>query len=556
MDERPPIHPALARYRDTPPKHLRTYPDLHEHVLALAREGLLVVVDETINKDTEMHPLVRWQYRGGIPEPERKAFLFTQPTDSKSRHFDIAVLVAGLAANRDVYRVGFGKPLEDIGRAWVNAVANPIAPRVIENAPCQEVVLTGSDLDQDGNSLDGLPVPISTPGWDNAPYLSAGHYITKDPDSGIQNLGNYRGQLKAPRRLGMNPSVELRAGIYAHWEKYKARGEPMPCAVVVGCPPVISYASVQKLASDLDELAVAGGIAGGPINVVRAKTVDLLVPAEAEIVIEGFINTEMLEPEAPFGESHGYVNLQEYNAFMDVTAITRRRHPILTSFISQVTPSESSVIRRVAMEPLFLDHLKSTLSIRGIKRVVMHEPLTSLYAVIAIQFARGTPETEIWRALYGASALHRFAGKWIVAVDEDIDTENADALFWAMSYRCQPQHDLKIVEHKDPGHGPRGPRDEGESAGVLINATLKGTFAPVALPKREFMERAKAIWERLGLPPLEPETPWHGYDLGHWPKEFERQAQMAVESDYFALGRDQSNERRNDVAMNTPVERD
>ena len=427
---------------------------------------------------------------------------------------------------------------------------------MVEDAPCQEVVTIGRDLDADGAALDGLPVPISTPGWDNAPYLSAGHYITRDPDSGIQNLGNYRGQLKAPRRLGMNPSVELRAGIYAHWLKYKARGEPMPCAVVVGCPPVVSYASVQKLANDLDELAVAGAIAGGPINVVRAKTVDLLVPAEAEIVIEGFINTELLEPEAPFGESHGYVNLQEYNAFMDVTAITRRQHPILTSFISQVTPSESSVIRRVAMEPVFLHHLQSVLAIRGVRRVAMHEPLTSLYAVIAIQFARGTPATEVWRALHGAAALHRFAGKWIIAVDEDIDPENADALFWAMSYRCQPQHDLHLLPHKDPGHGPRGPRDDGETAAVLINATLKGTFAPVALPKREFMENAKAIWERLGLPPLKPETPWHGYDLGYWPGSLARQARMAVESDYFAIGREQAQKRRSDVEMNTPVPRD
>ncbi len=90
----------------------------------------------------------------------------------------------------------------------------------------------------------------------------------------------------------MNPSVELRAGIYAHWLKYKARGEPMPCAVVVGCPPLISYASVQKMPETLDEIWVAGALAGTPINVVRAKTVDLLVPAEAEIVIEGFIDTE------------------------------------------------------------------------------------------------------------------------------------------------------------------------------------------------------------------------------------------------------------------------
>src|SRR5262249_55771010 len=141
---------ALDRSRDGPPKPPRRYPDLHEHVLALARAGLLVVVDEPINKDTEMHPLVRWQYRGGIPEPERKAFLFTQPTDSKGRRFDIAVLVAGLAANRDVYRIGFGKPLEDIGAAWVDALAQPIAPRVVTDAPCHEIVLSGAELDRDG----------------------------------------------------------------------------------------------------------------------------------------------------------------------------------------------------------------------------------------------------------------------------------------------------------------------------------------------------------------------------------------------------------------------
>jgi 4-hydroxy-3-polyprenylbenzoate decarboxylase len=547
---------ALAPYREAGAAPMRGYADLHQHVLALARAGLLHIIDEPINKDTEMHPLVRWQFRGGIPECERKAFLFTQPTDSKGRRYEIAVLVAGLAANREVYRVGFGKPLEDIGQAWLKAMAAPIKPRVVEIAPCQDVVVVGDDLDRPGQGLDGLPVPISTPGFDNAPYLSAGHYITRDPDSGIQNVGNYRGQLKTPRRLGMNPSVELRAGIYAHWEKYKARGEPMPCCVVVGAPPVISYAAVQKMAENLDEISVAGAIAGCPINVVRAKTVDLLVPAEAEIVIEGLISTEALEPEAPFGESHGYVNLQEYNAFMDVTAITRRRRPILTSFISQVTPSESSVIRRVAMEPVFLNHLRSTLAIRGVKRVAMHEPLTSLYAVIAIQFARGTPETEIWRALYGASTLHRFAGKWIVAVDEDIDPENADALFWAMSYRCQPQHDLQVVPHKDPGHGPRGPRDNGESAAVLINATLKGTFAPVALPRREYMEGARKIWERLGLPPLKPESPWHGYELGYWPKDLERQARMAVASEYFELGTELAQERRSDVAMNTPITRE
>ena len=552
MSESGEIPRVLERHRG---EGKRGYPDLHDHVLALHRAGLLIVVDEPINKDTEIHPLVRWQYRGGITESDRRAFLFTQATEGKGARYDIAVLVAGLAANPDVYRIGFGRPLDEIGAAWVHALTAPIEPRVVAAAPCQDVCVLGGGLDIAGAALDGLPVPISTPGFDNAPYLSAGHYITKDPESGRQNVGNYRGQLKAPRRLGMNPSVELRAGIYAHWLKYKARGEPMPCAVVVGAPPLVSYAAVTKLPEDLDELAVAGGIAGAPINVVQGKTVDLLVPAEAEIVIEGLIDTEFLEPEAPFGESHGYVNLQEYNAFMNVTAITRRRNAILTSFISQVTPSESSVIRRVAMEPLYLHHLRAVLGVNSVKRVAMHEPLTSLYAVIGIQFARGAPETEIWRALNGVSTLHRFAGKWIVAVDEDIDPQNADALLWAMSYRCQPQHDLLVVPHKHPGHGPRGRRDGGETAAVLINATLKGTYAPVALPKREFMERARAIWERLGLPPLKPESPWHGYDLGYWPDELERQARMAAASDYFALGRETRNQRRSDVAMNTPIKR-
>src|SRR6266513_1957356 len=407
----------------------RGYADLHEHLAALKKAGLLITVERPINKDTEMHPLVRWQFRGGIEERDRKAFLFTNVVDSKGRKYDIPVVVGALAASREIYRLGMGCDLERINETWSRALANPIEPRVVRDAPCQEIVIEGSELDKPGKGLDSLPIPISTPGWDIAPFTTLSQYITKDPDNGIQNMGIYRGQVKAPRRLGMNPSLELRPGIYVHWEKMRKRGQKLPAAVVLGAPPCIAFTSAQKVPESLDEFHVAGALAGMPINVVKAKTVDLLVPAEAEIVVEGLIDTEFLEPEAPFGESHGHVNLQEYNAFMEVTAITRRRDAILTSIISQVTPSESSVIRRVAMEPVYLHHLQSVLGITGVKRVAMHEPLTSLYAVIGIQFARGAPETEIWRALNGASMLHRFAGKWIIAVDEDIDPHNADALF-------------------------------------------------------------------------------------------------------------------------------
>ena len=533
----------------------RAYPDLHDHLKALDEAGLLITIDRPINKDTEMHPLVRWQFRGGIAEPDRKAFLFTNVTDSKGRKYDIPVVVGALAANREIYRTGMGCALDEIAATWTRAVAEPIAPREVERAPCQEIVIEGEALDRVGHGLDAIPVPVSTPGWDNAPYTTLSQYITRDPETGIQNMGNYRGQVKAQRRLGMNPSLELRPGIYAHWQKCRERGEPLPAAVILGAPPAITFTSVQKLPERLDELHVAGGLVGAPINVVRARTVDLLVPAEAEIVIEGLIDTEYLEPEAPFGESHGHVNLQEYNAFMDVTAITRRNDAILTSIISQVTPSESSLMKRVAYEPMFLGHLRDHLGIRGVLKVSMHEPLTNIRKVVVIQLERDVPGTEIWRALYGLASLHRAAGKYVIAVNDDIDPDNADALFWAMAYRANPALDFEILKHRDQGHGPRSLRNDGEDASVLIDATLKEDFPPISLPKREFMENARKIWEELGLPELNPQTPWHGYSLGEWSDEFDRAARLAVESDYFRTGEQIAQRRRKDVAMNTEIRR-
>jgi UbiD family decarboxylase len=532
----------------------RGYPDLRDHLRALDKAGLLVTVDRAINKDTEMHPLVRWQFRGGIEEKDRKAFLFTNVVDSKKRKYGIPVAVGVLAANREIYRIGIGCRLDEIDARWVEAARHPIPPRLVENAPCHEIVITGKALDKPGNGLDGIPLPISTPGWDVAPYATLSQYITKDPDTGVQNMGNYRGQVKAPRRLGMNPSLELRPGIYNHWEKLRARGfKKLPCAVVLGAPPCITFASVQKLPETVDELTVAGGLVGSPINVVKAKTVDLLVPAEAEIVIEGFIDTEYLEPEAPFGESHGHVNLQEFNAFMDVTCITRRRDAILTSIISQVTPSESSLIKRIGMEPLFLNFLRDTLGIKGIKRVSMHEPLTNIRKVIALVVERDMPTTEVWRALYGAAVLHRAAGKYVIAVNDDIDPENADAILWAMSYRANAALDMHVLPHRDQGHGPRSKRNGGEDASVLIDATLKENFPPISLPKREYMENARKIWEELGLPKLKPEAPWYGYSLGEWSPDLDAAALQAVRGDYFAAGKQLVKRRRKDVRMNTEV---
>ena len=531
----------------------RGYKDLHEHIDALDKAGLLIRVDREINKDTELHPLVRWQFRGGITEPNRKAFLFTNVVDGKGFKFDIPVLVGGLAANKKIYSTGMGCKIEDIGKVWGHAISNPKTPVEVTDAPCQEIVITGDELNQPGKGLDGLPIPISTPGWDNGPYTTLSQYISKDPESGIHNMGIYRGQVKSPTRIGMNPSIENQPGIYTHWEKHKALGTKLSAAIILGCPPQVAFTSAQKLPEDVDEITIAGGLAGAPIRIVKCKTIDLMVPADAEIVIEGLINTEWLEPEAPFGESHGHVNLQEFNAFMEVTAITRRKKAVLTSIISQVTPSESSLIKRVALEPVFLNHLKKNMGIKGVIKVSLHEPLTNLRKVIVVVVDRKMPTSEIWRSLYGASSLLRAGGKLVIAVNEDIDPDNADALFWAMSYRANFALDLQTLKNRDSGHGPRSPRNDGLDSSLLIDATLKDDFPPLALPKKEIMEHAKKIWEELGLPELKPEAPWHGYSMGNWSDRNEEMAQRAVRGEYFKTGEELVDLRRNDVKMNTEI---
>ncbi len=405
-------------------KASRAYADLRDHIEALDRAGQLRRVDIPINKDTELVPLVRWQFRGGVAEDDRKAWLFTNVTDSKGRKYDMPVLIGAVASNVQIYSIGLGVPPEKAIETWSRALANPLPPRVVESAPCQEIVVQGDELDKPGKGLDALPLPIATPGWDNAPYLSATGFITKDPDTGIQNLGTYRAQLKSPRRIGFNPSTQNRPGGYVHWLKYKARGQKMPAAYVIGGPMSVAYTGMWKISDDTDELAVAGALVGHPLNVVRARTVDLLVPAEADIVIEGYVDTEYLEPEGPFGESHGYVNMQEFNGVMDVTAVTQRRDAVLLTYLSQLYPSEISAIRAMVHEHGFMEHLRRHLGIKGVIKVVTHRPLTGNRKVIFIVFERGVPRTEIWRALYGVMSQQRAAGKIIIAVNDDIEPKN------------------------------------------------------------------------------------------------------------------------------------
>jgi 4-hydroxy-3-polyprenylbenzoate decarboxylase len=168
-----------------------------------------------------------------------------------------------------------------------------------------------------------------------------------------------------------------------------------------------------------------------------------------------------------------------------------------------------------------------------------------------VVIAKGTPKADIWKALHGAAFYRPDSGKICIAVSEDIDTDNMDAVFWSMSYRMNPTTDIKIVGGRGMGHGPVRERDGEEDGTLMIDATMKADLPPLALPKREYMEHAKKIWDELGLPHLSPRPPWHGYSLGDWLPEWDAAALRAVKGLYEENGRISETQRVKGVKPET-----
>jgi 4-hydroxy-3-polyprenylbenzoate decarboxylase len=517
------------------------YSDLRSYLAVLEERGRLVRIHQPIDKDTEMHPLVRLQFRG-LPEAERRAFLFEDVVDSTGRRYDIPVVVGCTAASREIYAIGMQVETPgDINRRWAEAQRNPVPPVRVERGAVHDHVHTGRDLEGIGG-LGFLPVPISTPGFDNAPYTSASHWLSRDPESGRYNLGNYRGQIKAPLRIGCNAGMGQ--DMWNHWEKYRARGEPMPAALVLGVAPNLSYCATAKLPRDVDEYDVAGGIAGRPVELVRCRTIDLEVPAHAEIVVEGMIPTDVLEFEGPFGEFPGYMATTETTLFMDVTAITHRDRPIYESFLSQFPPSESSVLRGVSKEGILLKILREDHGMQNVLQVALHES-TGSWGLTVIQVKDPVPGqvARIFEAL-----PPRIYSKTMVVVDDDIDPRDADSVNWALAFRFQPMRDLKLESMREMSLDPsiENPefqsteeklrRKESRASCMMADATRKWPYPPTSLPRREYMEKALKIWQRLELPALQLKRPWHGVNLGYWPEEREEEARLAVAGKYYETG--------------------
>ncbi len=524
------------------------YKDLRDYLEVLEKHDLLVRVKRQINKDTQLHPLVRLQFRG-LPEEQRKAFLFENVIDSKGRRYSIPVLVCALAASRDIYALGMQCKPEEIMEKWSQGQLHPIEPKVVESGPAQEEVHVGDTLLEHGG-LDEFPIPVSTPGYDVAPYITAPYWVTKDPESGVLNVGTYRVQIKSPTRTGIMVASQDKH-IAKHWNKCRKSGVPLQAAIVVGASPNIGYTSVARLPYELSEFACAGGIAGEPVELIKCKTVDLEVPASAEIVIEGELSTEEVEPEAPFGEALGYLGQRENMPYFTVKCITHRKNPIWHAFLSQFPPSESSKLRGIAWENRVHKYVKYDLNVPQIKAVAWHES-TGSAGLVVLQL-ENAEQSEVWRVLEDLSTwlptnvIH--STKMIVAVDEDINPWDADAVNWAIAFRVQPHRDCRIKTY--PGKSlmdysllPPGEALERdirwehmpEASNLAINATRKWAYPPVSLPKKEYMEEAIKIWKQENLPELRLKEPWYGYNLGYWTDEFEEQAELAVRGESHKTG--------------------
>jgi len=530
------------------------YKDLREYIAALEQNGKLQRITSQINKDTELHPLVRLQFRG-LPESQRKAWHFDNIVDQRGKKYAIPVVVCAMAGTQEIYALGMQcGSVAEIGDKWVQAQLHPIEPIMVAGGPCQEEVHVGTTLLEHGG-LDEFPIPISTPGFDIAPYFTSGHWVTKDPETGVRNVGTYRAQVKAQDRTGMFPASPQQH-INTHWKKCKERGIPLQAAIVVGCTPNLSYCSVAKIPYGVDEYAVAGGMAGEPMELVRCKTVDIEVPARAEVIIEGYLPTDEVEPEAPFGEFSGYMGQKEWMAYFKITGITHRRNPIWQAFLSQFPPSESSKIRRIAWEHNMFKVLVHDEGLKGIKEVVLHESSGSLmFCVLHLQHGEADP-AAIMRGL--SKAGRAIFGKILVLVDDDIDPQDLESVVWAMSYRMQPHRDVQIITRDEisgtmdgsveaPGGAMgRDPRFQNmpQSSMMIIDATRKWVYPPVSLPRKDFMERALAIWEREGLPKLTLKRPWYGYNLGFWSEEEQEEANLAVQGRYYETGEKQVGQRK------------
>ena len=468
------------------------YADLREFIARLDACGKLHRIKQQVDKDWEIAAVSRIAFQS-IPEPKRPALMF-----ENVKGFDTPVVLGVNGASRSIYCLALECELGEVQQKWSDAELRPIPPVLANKGPVQENIFKGEQAD-----VTRLPMPVWTVGEDPGPYITAGCIVTKDPDTGVRNVGTYRVQIKGPRKLGL--FINYLQGGREHVEKNNRAGRSTPIAIVMGTDPVIGLVSVSRVQADMDELAVAGRLRGEAVQLVRCQSVDLEVPATAEIVIEGIVRANQLEDEGPFGEYTGYMGPASMSYVVDVTCVTHRNRPIMQAFLSQMPPSESSCIRGIGREATLLKHLKEDLRLPVRDVHLLEHSGAAAYLVVSI---RKTHPAQPRTVMFAAWAYAPQFGKFTVVVDDDIDVRDPDEVNWALSFRVQPESDTFIMSGTaavslDPSQAAASVRQEEStrrlSSKIGIDATRKHKFPSLALPPGEHLERVRKDWKKYGF---------------------------------------------------------
>lgn len=372
-------------------------------------------------------------------------------------------------------------------------------PRTVRDAPCQEVVLTGEDVD-----LHSLPIIKCWP-EDAGPYITLPLVITRDPETGTQNYGIYRMQVFDARATGM------------HWQThkvgarhYRASGErnpaPMEVAVALGGDPASIWTGSAPLPPEVDEMTLAGFIRDAGVELTPAVSVDLMVPANAEIVLEGYVTPGEEREEGPFGDHTGYYSLAEPYPVFHVETITRRRNPIYpTTFVGR-PPTEDYWMGKVT-ERAFLPLIKLVLP----EVVDVNMPAEGIFHNLVLVSMKKEYPGHARKVMYGLWGLGLLSlTKVIVVVDDFVDVQNPSEVAWRVANNINPGTDLVLVD---------GPIDDLDVASptarfgskIGIDATRKGPdegyhrgWPPDIEMSAEVRDQVSRRWDELGLGDIIP----------------------------------------------------
>lgn len=323
-------------------------------------------------------------------------------------------------------------------------------PKVVKKAPCQEVI-------KDTNfSLFDYPILKCWPG-DGGKFITLPLVITKDPETGKHNIGMYRLQVFDMDKTGMHWHTHHDGAV--NYRKYMKLGKRMDIAVALGGDPITIYSATAPLPYGIEELFFSGFLRGKPVEVVKAKTVDLYVPANAEIVLEGFVEIGELRQEGPFGDHTGYYSLPGDYPVFHITCITQRKNPIYPTTIVGKPPMEDCYIGK-ATERMFLPFIKMQLP----EIVDINLPIEGVFhncALISIKKSFPMHAKKVMNAIWGLGQM--MFTKFIFIFDEDVDVQNTREVAWKAFNNVDPSRDLTIIE---------GPLD------VLDHSSNKPIYGP------------------------------------------------------------------------------